>query len=99
HSYRDFYAAHVEEAARRGMDIVPVEPRRRDSRIGEPVQSDVVEYVVAGEALRLSVEDTPDHFLAAGVVVHHPGGEADWRVHDPIERLRSIIHLDRITGP
>ena len=50
---RDLDAPRIEEAARREMRIVPIEPRRGDRGVGQPVQRDVVEDVVPRQALRL----------------------------------------------
>ena len=56
---------------------LPEETPRRDSRLGQPVERDVVEDVVAREPLRLPVEDTSDELLAGRIMVEHPCGEAD----------------------
>src|SRR5262245_18627449 len=77
HSYRDLDAPGVEEASRRLVRIVPVEARRGDCRVGDPVERDVVEDVALRQPLGLSIEDAGDHLLAARVVVNHPGCEAD----------------------
>src|SRR5258708_3335270 len=84
--------------ARRNGDVLrreeremalPVETGRRDGRVREPVERDVVEDVVPRQTLGLSVEDADDERQAARVVVEHPGGQADGRVPDAVERLRA----------
>ena len=32
-------------------------------------------------------------------MVEHPGGEADRRIRDAVERLRPLVHLERIAEP
>ena len=76
--------------------VLPVEARRGDRRVRQPVERDVVEDVVAREALGLSVEDAGDELVAAHVVVEHPGREADGRIRDPVERLRAVRHLEGV---
>ena len=59
---------------------VPVKSRRGNRRICQPIQRDVVEYVVLGPALPASHRWSGDHFLTAGVVIHYeaarPTGES-----------------------
>src|SRR5439155_14085380 len=73
YGYGDGDALWVEEAEL----VFPIEASRRDPRVRQPVVGDVVENVVSGKALGLSVEDTYDQRQASRVVVEHPGGEAD----------------------
>src|SRR5215813_2972968 len=80
HGDRNLDAPGVEETAGRMVRVVPVKARRGNRGVGQPVERDVVEDVVHRQPLRLSVEDARDHFLAARVVVAHPGREADGRV-------------------
>ena len=44
----------------------------------------------------LPSNDARDHRVAALVVVEHPGGEADRRIHDAVKRLRPVRHLHRV---
>ena len=54
----DFDASDIEEASAGGdLRGVPVEACGRDAGVGEPVERDVVENVVAAQPLGLSVED------------------------------------------
>src|SRR5204863_2982811 len=73
HGYGDGDALWVAEAEL----VFPIEASRRDPRVRQPVVGDVVEDVVSGKALGLSVEDTCDQGQTSRVVVEHPGGEAD----------------------
>src|SRR6478672_6348943 len=72
---------------------VPVKTRRRDRRVRQPIKRDVVENVVTGQPLRLAVENTNDHLVAANVVIKYPASKADWRVGDSVERLRTKRHF------
>src|SRR5215213_9531522 len=73
HGYRDGDPLRVEEAEL----VFPIETSRGDPCVCQPVVSDVVEDVVSGKALGLTVEDTGDQRQTSRVVVEHPGGEAD----------------------
>src|SRR5437660_4425911 len=77
HGDRDLDAPRIEEASARDLLGVPVEARRRDRGICQPVERDVVEDVGAREPLRPAGEDPRDQLLAARVVVEHPGRQAD----------------------
>src|SRR5688500_3294597 len=70
HRYRNGDALRVEEAEL----VLPVKTSRGNPRIRQPVVGDVVEDVVSGKALGLSVEDTRDQRQTRRVVVEHPGG-------------------------
>ena len=61
----------------KGKLAFPIETSRRDRRIRQPVERDVVEDVVSRQALGLAVENACDERLTARVVVEHPGGQAD----------------------
>src|SRR5262245_20185521 len=67
----------------------PVETGAGNRRVREPGDRDVVENVVARKALRLSVEDARDQFQAARVVIEEVRGQADRRIRDAVQRLRS----------
>ena len=74
-----------------GQLAFPVQTRRRDRRVRQPVERDVVEDVVSRQALGLAVgEDARDQVVAARVVVEHPGGQADRRIRERVERLRPV---------
>jgi hypothetical protein len=90
HGDRDLDALDVEEGRACG---VPVEARRGDRRVRQPVERDVVEDVVARQALRLVRRRRARSARSCGVVVEHPGGEADRRIRDPVQRLRAVRHL------
>lgn len=59
-----------------GQLAFPVETRRRERGVGQPVERDVVDDVFLGQTLGLSVEDAGDQVVAACIVVEHPGCEA-----------------------
>jgi hypothetical protein len=54
-----------------------IETSRRNRRVRQPVERDVVEDVVSRKALGLTGKDACDERVTARVVVEHPGGEAD----------------------
>src|SRR6266513_1216423 len=56
---------------------LPIQTSRRDRRVRQPVERNIVEDVVARQALFLSVKDARDERVTARVVVDHPGGQAD----------------------
>ena len=60
-----------------GPLVFPIETSRRDRRVRQPVECDVVQDVITREPFRLSVEDTCDEFVAAHIVIEDPGCQAD----------------------
>ena len=58
--------------------IFPVKTGARKRRVRQPGDRDVVEDVVAREALRLSVKDARDELVAARVVIKEISRQADW---------------------
>ena len=60
-----------------GQLAFPVETRRGDPRVRQPLERNVVEDIVSGEALGLAVKDTRHERLTRRVVIEHPGGQAD----------------------
>src|SRR5215471_8543030 len=60
----------------------PVETGARNRRVREPGDRDVVENVVAREALRVSVEDARDELQAARIVIEEVRRQADGRIRD-----------------
>jgi hypothetical protein len=71
----------------------PIQTSRRDRRVRQPVERDVVEDVVSRKPLTLTVKDARDESVTARVVVEHPGCHADRRIPDPVKRLRAVHHL------
>src|SRR5437762_557974 len=66
-------SSNVEEAAwRQIMPRIPVETRRRDRGIRQPIERDIVENVVTAQPFRLAVENAGDHLVAANVVIEYP---------------------------
>ena len=62
--------------------VLPVETGRGHRRVGQPIERDVVEDVVARKAFGFPVEDAGDELVAARVMVEDPGGEADRQIRD-----------------
>src|SRR6185503_6581785 len=56
---------------------LPIETRRRDCRVRQPEQCDVVEHVVSGKPRWLAVKSTCDEPQTSRVVVEQPGCRAD----------------------
>src|SRR5262245_15111150 len=73
--------------------VLPVETGAGNPGGRQPGERDVVEDVVAGEALVLSVEDPSDQLQAARVVIEEVRRQADGRIRDSVQRLRSQAHL------
>src|ERR1041384_1641244 len=98
HGYWNLHASHIEEAAagRKSMPGVPIQSRRRDRSIRQPVKRDVVEYVVTGQPFSLAVENAGDHLIATNVVIKYPGRQTDRRVDNSVQGLRPIVHLESI---
>ena len=63
--------------AKKAKLVFPIETSRRNRRVRQPVERDVVEDIVSRQALGLPVKDACDELVAARVVVEHPGGQAD----------------------
>src|SRR5262245_48279428 len=80
-----------------GELALPIETSRRDRRIRQPIERDIVEDVVACQAFGFSVEDSCDQRQAASVMIEHPGGEADRGVCKRVQRLWPVRHLLRVT--
>ena len=74
-----------------GELVLPIEARRRNTRVRQPVERDVVENVVPRKALGLTVEDTCDQLIAPNVVVEDPGREADRGIPNTVLALIALI--------
>src|SRR5262245_3621582 len=57
--------------------ILPIETGARERRVRQPGDRDVVEDVVAREALGLSLKDARDQLVAARVVIKEISRQAD----------------------
>jgi hypothetical protein len=57
--------------------VLPIQARRRDCRVGQPIVGDVVEDVVTCQALGSTIEDARNELVAAYVMVEDPGGQTD----------------------
>lgn len=83
--------------------VLPVAARRGDPGISQPVEGDVVEHVVPRQRFReLSLgwrahrpEDRRRRLVVAVAVVDQQGGEADRRIGESVECLRTRRHLQR----
>src|SRR5918993_6064413 len=75
---------------------LPEETGRRNGRLGQPVERDVVEDVVTRQALRLPVEHPSDELLAGWIMVEHPCGKTDRRILQGVERLGACAHFLRV---
>ena len=67
----------------KGELVLPIEASRRDPRVGQPEQRDIVEDIVTRQAFLLSVKGARDELQTARVVVEQKGREADGRVRKP----------------
>ena len=90
----------VEEAAL----VFPVETRRGNTRVRQPIERDVVEDLVARQFARGArgpVQGRGDRRgrLAVGiVVVEKPGRQADGRIRDAVGPLEVVQGRDRLVG-
>src|SRR6266404_7725788 len=57
--------------------VFPIQTSRRDRRVRQPVEGDVVEDIISRKPLGLTVKDACDERLTACVVVEYPGHQAD----------------------
>src|SRR5438045_6344396 len=78
HGNRDGGADALDSDERRPF-VLPVETGAGKRRVRQPGGRDVVEDVVAREALRLSVKDARDELMAPRVVVKEISRQADRR--------------------
>jgi hypothetical protein len=91
HGNRDGDALGVEEAT----TIFPIQARRRNSCVRQPVKRDVVEDLVTRQFARIARGPVQGlgyrrGRLAVGiVVVEKPCGQADGRIRDAVQRLRA----------
>src|SRR5262249_11717614 len=70
---RDAFRAEIRPFA----PILPIESSARKGGVRQPRDRDVVQDVIAREALGLSLEDACDQLVAASVVIKEIGGQAD----------------------
>jgi hypothetical protein len=79
HGHRDGDAFGIPKAAL----VFPVEPRRRDPRLRQPKERDVVEEIVTGQFPRVapgpiqSLDYRLSRLAATIIVVEKPGGQAE----------------------
>src|SRR6266849_4267174 len=80
----------------KGKLVFPIQTSRRDRRVGQPVEGDVVENVISRKALGLAGKDARHERLAGFVVVEYPGRQADGRIRNPVKRLGAVPHLEGV---
>src|SRR5882757_5394648 len=80
----------------KGKLVFPIQTSRRDRRIRQPVEGDVVKNVVSRKALGLTVKDARHERLTGLVVVEHPSRQADGRVRNSVKRLWAVRHLEGV---
>src|ERR1700736_3748215 len=80
----------------KGKFVFQIQTSRRDRRVGEPVEGDVVEDVISRKALGLAGKDARHERLTGFVVVEYPGRQVDRRICKPVQRLRAVRHLDGV---
>jgi hypothetical protein len=76
--------------------VLPVQPGGGDPGVGQPVQGDVVQQVVAGEVtLEGSVQDLGDQAGLAGPipVIEQEGGQVDRGVGQPVQGLGRVAMI------
>src|SRR5262245_9902954 len=69
--------------------VFPVETGSGNRRVRQPGDRDVVEDIVPSEPSGLSSEDTRDQCIAPGIVVEKIGSQADGRICNSVQGLRS----------
>src|ERR1700675_876271 len=80
----------------KGKLVSQIQTSRRDRRVRQPVEGDVVENVISRKALGLAGKDARHERLTGFVVVEYPGRQADGRVRNPVKRLRAVRHLEGV---
>src|ERR1700704_1583313 len=82
--------------SKKGKLVFPIQTSRRDRRVRQPVEGDVIENVISRKALGLAGKDARHERLTGFVVVEYPGRQADGRVRNPVKRLRAVSHLEGV---
>src|SRR5260370_3511908 len=80
----------------KGKLVLPIQTSRRDRRVRQPVEGDVVENVISRKALGLAGKDARHERLTGFVVVEYPGRQADGRVRNPVKGLWAVPHLEGV---
>src|ERR1700731_153603 len=80
----------------KGKFVFQIQTSRRDRRVGEPVEGDVVEDVISRKALGLAGKDARHERLTGFVVVEYPGRQANGRVRNPVKRLWPVPYLEGV---
>src|SRR5438105_14501159 len=81
----------------KGKLVFPIQTSRRDRRIRQPVEGDVVENVIWRKALGPAGKDARHERLAGFVVVEYPCRQAGGRVRNPVKRLWAVPHSRGLT--
>src|SRR5882762_9575143 len=80
----------------KGKLVFPIQTSRRDRRVRQPVEDDVVENVISRKALGLAGKDARHERLTGFVVVEYLGRQTDGRVRNPVKRLWAVPHLEGV---
>ena len=93
-SNRDSDTLSVEESE----FVLRVQAGRGDTSVRQPGQREVVEDLVSSEVADWLVVDKRlgDVGVALGVVIEHPGREADRRVGNAVQGLGTVAHLHSV---
>src|SRR5438128_9921144 len=77
----------------KGKLAFPIETSRRYGRFRQPVERDIIEYVVTRQPLGLAIKHARDERATPVVVVEHPGSQPDRGIGERGQRLRAVRHL------
>src|SRR4029077_4527722 len=81
---------------KKGKLVFPIQTSRRDRRVRQPEEGDVVENLIARKAPGLAGKNARHERLTGFVVVEYPGRQPDGRVRNPVKRLWAVHHLEGI---
>src|ERR1700720_2089240 len=94
HSHGDGDALRIEVPS--FAPILPIETSARKRRVGQPGDRDVVEDVVAREALGFSLKNPCDQLVAARVVIKEVSRKTYGGIRNSVQRLRPEPHLEPV---
>src|ERR1700691_2104076 len=77
--------------------ILPVKTGAGKRGVRQPSDRDVVEDVVARKAFGLALKNARDQLVAARVMIKEVCREADRRIRDTVQRLRTQPHLEPVS--
>ena len=79
--------------------VLPIKTRRRDPRVRQPIQRDVIEDLIPRQFTRgargpvQSRDDRRRRLAASIIVVEKPGGQPDGLIRYSVQRLRARRHV------